>query len=308
VDRRFGENDPSMDPEQRMMERFAQETQRRTKKISFDLEDDEGLQELTHMGRSLSFNKLKDDFEEVISGEEEDLSDEDTPTQESLKRRRGSDDEEEEEEEEEEGRPERKKSKQEVMKEVVAKSKLYKYERQAAKEDDEELREKLDKDLPEIHSLLLGIGRPKPQPAPVPALDTAGNPKMNPDRLALLLGSDADLAKEYDMAHRKMAQDKRSVPTERTKTEQEMTEETTKKLQVLEARRLRRMEGATDSDDEDLESKAVEEEQDEDFGLGAGIQERPTIKDLGIEDEDDFILEDDLLAESGSDVVSLSRS
>jgi hypothetical protein len=25
VDRRFGENDPSMDPEQRMMERFAQE-------------------------------------------------------------------------------------------------------------------------------------------------------------------------------------------------------------------------------------------------------------------------------------------
>ena len=43
--------------------------------------------------------------------------------------------------------PERKKSKAEVMKEVMAKSKLHKYERQQAKEDDEELREELDKDL-----------------------------------------------------------------------------------------------------------------------------------------------------------------
>ena len=36
------------------------------------------------------------------------------------------------------------------MKEVMAKSKLYKYERQKAKEDDDELREELDKDLPNI--------------------------------------------------------------------------------------------------------------------------------------------------------------
>jgi nucleolar protein 14 len=290
------------------------QTQRRTKKISFDLEDDEGPEELTHMGRSLSINQIKDDFEEEMSGGEDDLSDEDDHPGGSLKRRWESNDEESEEEEGEgehdegeEGRPQRKKSKQEVMKEVVAKSKLYKYERQAAKEDDDELREKLDKELPDIQALLHGIGR-KPQPPLVPAVDSAGLPKMNPDRLAQLIGTEANLAKEYDMAHRKMAQDKRSVPTERTKTEQELAEETAKKLQELEAQRVRRMEGAPESDDEGPENMDVDEgrEEDDDFGLGAGIKSRPTIAELGIEDEDDFLLDDNLVAESGSDVDAVS--
>lgn len=57
VDRRFGENDPSMTPEERMLERFTRERQRSSKGVAFNLDDEE---ELTHYGQSLS--KL-DDFD-----------------------------------------------------------------------------------------------------------------------------------------------------------------------------------------------------------------------------------------------------
>ena len=303
LDKRFGENDPSMAPEDKMMERFTQEKQRRHKNSAFDLEDDEVPGELTHMGQSLSLDgpRIKDDFDEELE-----LSDaEDHPSDEerqALKRRRSSDAEGSEDEDEEgNALPERKKSKQEVMKELIAKSKLHKYERQAAKDDDEDLREELDKEMSNIHELLRGIA---PRPAAVPPAQTTG---MNPDRAALLAGTDKiKFDKEYDLRLRQMAQDKRSKPTERTKTEDEKIEEESRKLQELEAKRLRRMQGAPESgDEEDLGDDAPENEEEiEDFGLGAGIKSRPTLAELGVEDEDEFIIDDDLVA-SGSDLEPL---
>jgi nucleolar protein 14 len=72
VDRRFGENDPTMSLEERMLERFTKERQRTSKGIAFNLEDDD---DLTHYGQSLS--KL-DDFDQVglriDSDEEEETS------------------------------------------------------------------------------------------------------------------------------------------------------------------------------------------------------------------------------------------
>jgi hypothetical protein len=71
VDRRFGENDPMMSLEERMLERFTKERQRASKGIAFNLEDDD---DLTHYGQSLS--KL-DDFDHVglqIDSEEEETS------------------------------------------------------------------------------------------------------------------------------------------------------------------------------------------------------------------------------------------
>lgn len=59
VDRRFGEKDPSMSLDERMLERFTQERQRAAKGNVFNLEDEE---ELTHYGQNLS--KL-DDFDNV---------------------------------------------------------------------------------------------------------------------------------------------------------------------------------------------------------------------------------------------------
>ena len=51
LDRRFGESDPSMTPEERMLERFTREKQRVSRSAVFNLDDEE---ELTHYGQSLS--------------------------------------------------------------------------------------------------------------------------------------------------------------------------------------------------------------------------------------------------------------
>ncbi|KAH6708994.1 Nop14-like family protein-like protein [Leptodontidium sp. MPI-SDFR-AT-0119] len=300
LDKRFGENDPSMAPEEKMLERFTREKQVRHKNSSaFDLEDDEGG-ELTHMGQSLSLDgpALKDDFEE----DDLELSDaEDHPSDEErqLKRRRSDIEGEEGEEDDGEERPERKKSKQEVMKELIAKSKLHKYERQAAKDDDEDVREELDKEMSSIHDLLRGIGR---KPAPAPAVVVPG---MNADRAALLSGTDKiKFDKEYDLRLRQLAQDARAKPTEKSKTEEEVIEERARKLQQLEAKRLRRMQGEDVSDDEEKpagnDGPDDEEDEDDEFGFGAGIKVKPSMADLGVEDEDDFLIDDDLVA-SGSE-------
>lgn len=312
MDKRFGENDPRMAPEEKMLERFTREKQLRHKSSSaFDLEDEDISGELTHMGQHLSLDgpAIVDDFdnEDVgLSDADDHHSDEE---RQSRKRRRGSDDQgsQDGEDGEEDSPPERKKTKGEVMKEVIAKSKLHRYERQAAKDDDEDLREELDKELPNIHELLRGIGQ---RPQPVSMVEIPG---MNPDRAALLNGTDkTNFNKEYDMQVKKLTQDKRSKPTERSKTEDERIAEESRKLQELEAKRLRRMQGAPESSDEEggKEQEAEEEDlemEEEDFGLGSGIKansaksSRPTLAELGIEDEDDFLIEDDLVA-SGSDV------
>ena len=57
MDRRFGENDATMTPEERMLERFTKERQRASKGAVFNLEDED---DLTHYGRSLS---VLDDFD-----------------------------------------------------------------------------------------------------------------------------------------------------------------------------------------------------------------------------------------------------
>jgi nucleolar protein 14 len=305
LDRRFGENDPSMAPEDKMLERFTQEKLRRHKNSSaFDLEDEDEPGELTHMGQSLSLDgpTLADDFDEeglALSDADDRPSDtENNPRKrrcESLSEEPGDD------VFDIDGQPERKKTKQEVMKEVIAKSKLYKYERQAAKDEDEDLREELDKEMGDIHALLRGFTRPT---APKP-LDLAG---MNPDRAALLNGAEKlKFEKEYDLRLRQLAQDKKSKPTERTKTEEETLAEESRRLRELEAKRLRRMQGEPEEEDKEDRDKAearmneVSEDEDEDFGLGTGIKARKYASELGVEDEDDFIIDDDLVA-SDSDV------
>jgi nucleolar protein 14 len=307
IDRRFGENDPTMAPEDKMLERFTREKQRRHKNSSlFDLEDEDETGELTHMGQSLSLEgpTLADDFDEEglsLSDPDDHASiTEDNPRKrrrESLSGGLGN------ETVEVDGQPERKKTKQEVMKELIAKSKLHKYERQAAKDEDDDLREELDKDMEEIHTLLrVRFTRPTtPKP-----LDIAG---MNPDRAALLNGAERlKFEKEYDLRLRQLAQDKKSKPTERTKTEEEKLANESRRLQDLEAKRLRRMQGEPGEDDEEEGEAATgisgdmdeEDNEDEDFGLGTGIKLRGTPAELGVEDEDEFIIDDDLVA-SGSD-------
>ncbi|TEA22759.1 putative nucleolar complex protein 14 [Colletotrichum sidae] len=307
LDRRFGENDPSLAEEEKMIERFAREKQRTHKKTSlFDLEEAEPLGELTHMGQSLNFDDsaLADDFDEddLNNGFESDDSD---MLQKRLKRIRSA--EMGEDGEAGEDQPERKKTKKEVMEEVIAKSKAHKYERQVAKDEDEELRLQLDKELPNLHALLSGRGKAEKANANEPS--------------KLIAGVDREtFNKDFDLRLKKLVQDRRAAPTERTKTDEEIAEQESKRLKELEEKRLKRMRGESvsdsgeeeeeDDEDEEMEDRPdfefIPEEEDEDFGLGKGLKARPTATELGFDDEDDFIIDDDLVA-SGSDLELVSE-
>ncbi|KAJ5449744.1 uncharacterized protein N7458_006193 [Penicillium daleae] len=314
VDRRFGENDPTMTPEERAAERFARESQKKMRKESmFNLEEDEEEFQLTHMGQSLTLDGTTvDDFDGGdLDGAE---SDEET----SRKRKRFGEDDEDAEDfidfgEDGEDKPERKKSKAEVMKEVIAKSKFHKAERQKAKEDDDDLREELDQELPDLFEALRGMKAPaKPEP-PKQDLDT-----MNPERAAMLREPEGkDTEKEYDQRLKQLTFDTRSKPTDRTKTEEEKVEEEAKRLKKLEEDRLRRMRGEELSDEEEVESdkdsffQGDEDEESEvddaaAFGLHTTSYEpRP---ELAVEDEDDFIIDDDLVETRSNASLSLDGS
>ncbi|SMR52456.1 unnamed protein product [Zymoseptoria tritici ST99CH_3D1] len=325
VDRRIGEGDVDMTPEERAVQRFAREKERKAKgRGMFDLEgsDEEGGDLLTHGGRKVE-DLVADDFQdESVEGSEDD--EEELFTR---KRRRESDEGEDEEGEEEvdgdeDDQPERKKTKKEVMHELIAKSKMHKYERQKVKEDDDDLREELDKGFGEILGLLQGVKKPPPPPkASVPAAVDSNGPIVNPDRQKLLDGMERSQAdKDYDVRMKQLATDTRAKPSDRAKTAEEKAADEAAKLQKLEEKRLKRMRGEELSDDE-KDGKTDKGDGVEDDGLDGGDQEEdygdeaadfgftssapPTkaskpSEQLVLDDEDEFALEDDLVA-SGSD-------
>ncbi|KAF1959093.1 Nop14-like protein [Byssothecium circinans] len=317
LDRRIGEDDPTMSLEDKMMARFEREQQRKRGGNMFDLEEDDDQFDLTHGGQALQFDEDdlgKDDYDAAsVSGSSDGGED---GFLKQRKRRRDSDDEDNVEDGAEE-QPDRKKSKAEVMKEVVAKSKMHKYERQQQKEDDDDLREELDKDLNDVLAALRGHVSKQavvPESSKEAAKSDFG---INPDRALLLEGrSRGEADKEYDARVRQMLYDQRSKPTERTKTEEEKAQEEAEKLRSLEEKRMRRMKGEPTSDeDEDVIRKPQNEDDDREsirddaaeFGLGGPVEQysRPE----GVDDEDDFLLDDDLIAsDSEADLASGDES
>ncbi|CAK7199595.1 nucleolar complex protein 14 [Sporothrix eucalyptigena] len=343
LDRRLGEGDPNMTPEERALERFTFEKQRihNKKGAVFDLEDDEagflgGADDggLTHMGKSLSLG----DFSKRRSGDFEDNDDLDVRDDFDEEDLRGSDDEDDGTEmgrkkqqlkrmrEElfgdkaeggEDGAPERKKSKKEVMDEVIAKSKYYKYERQVARENDDDVRAELDKMLPELQQLL--------STKPVKAAPQNG--------VAPIIGAPFDkdaFDKTYDVRLRQLIQDKKAEPSARTKTEEEVAAEQSAHLKKLEESRMRRMMGqigyddggnGSEDDSEDggkgekkkadkeaaandgpaLQILRADDYEEDEFNLGKGIKVKHTAAELGFDDEDDFLIDDDLVF-SGSEI------
>ena len=318
-DRRFGENDPTMTPEERALERFTREKQIDFKKGSlFDLDEGEEEGQLTHFGKSLALDEsnVVDDFDEtdlVVSDDGDHRSAENTRKRRRSSTSGNSEDGDAKIDDEDGPLSQRRKTKAEVMKEVIAKSKFHKYERQQAKEDDDDLRAELDKGLPDLYALMRGReSLPPPRPPPL-ANETVI--AMNSDREALLNGMDrAQADKEYDERLRQLVFDKRAKPTERTMTEEEKAIEDARRLEQLEAKRVRRMKGEQDSSDEEaaadepdrnLEAdEDVEAENADTFGLGTGITNRNGRKVLDVEDEDDFFIEDDLIASASEASLS----
>jgi nucleolar protein 14 len=137
----------------------------------------------------------------------------------------------------------------------------------------------------------------------------------------VIAGKDkTQLDKDYDLRLKLLAADNRAQPAERTKTDEEKAEEESNRLKELEEKRLRRMRGEAGEEDEEEEEeegkgrgrgkkKNAEEEvhdpfndeEEDEFGLGNGVKYRPTATELGFDDEDDFLIDDDLVA-SGSEL------
>ncbi|CDZ98611.1 Nucleolar protein involved in 40S ribosome biogenesis [Phaffia rhodozyma] len=182
-DRRFGESNPTLTPEEKMLERFTREKQAQRSALGgasgrgkgkelFNLGDDEAGMEgfgedevgwgggagaggeewgLTHGGRS-----LEDDFELGGFGAGEDDEDRGQIDRRTVQKSHFGGFEEEDNDSEDD-KPERKRSKAEIMAEVIAKSKDHKYARQMEKEKDEATRLEIDNEFADIRDMLMGM-------------------------------------------------------------------------------------------------------------------------------------------------------
>ncbi|XP_072262617.1 nucleolar protein 14 [Pyxicephalus adspersus] len=220
MDKRFGEYDTKLTPEEKMMKRFAMERQRNVdKKTMYNLNEEE---ELTHYGQSLAaLEKLNDPVDSDSDTEERGaLSAALTAAHfggGGLLRKKAPSEQNEEE-------PEKPKTRKELIEELIAKSKTEKRERQTQREKALELTEKLDSDWKSIQSLL-AHKTPKSE-----RKTEAEKPK--PD--------------DYDKIVRELGFEMKAQPSDRMKSEQEIAREEQERLQKLEAERLRRMRGEDD--------------------------------------------------------------
>ncbi|NXN33045.1 NOP14 protein, partial [Nycticryphes semicollaris] len=218
-DRRFGEYNTKISPEEKMIRRFTLERQQNYgKKNIYNLNEDE---ELTHYGQSLAeIEKLNDIVDSDSDTEERGtLSAELTAAHfgggGGLLRKKASSEQQDEEEE-------KPKSRKELIEEMIAKSKQEKQERQSQRESALELTEKLDNDWKEIQTLIV-------RKAPKSEKKDKEVEKPKPD--------------DYDMIVRELGFEMKAKPSERMKTEEELAKEEQARLQKLEADRLRRMHG-----------------------------------------------------------------
>ncbi|KAJ7173755.1 nucleolar protein 14 [Mycena filopes] len=273
VDRRFGENDPSMSVEERMLERFTKERQRTSRGVAFNLEDED---ELTHYGQSLS---KFDDFDNSglrLGDEDDEESGQLNPDIVGKTHFGGFSD----DEEDDPDQPERKKSKAEVMAEVMAKSKEHRLRRQMEREEEENVRHELDQEFDSLRDLIYA---PDPSASGSNSIPLGAAPK--PIEIETV---DVD----YDQRVRELAFDARAKPKDRTKTEEEVALAEKEALEKAERRRRKRMLGLDESDSEaedgrsrkkrkrgadDLEDDFQDEEEDGWDGIGAGLGEQASV-------------------------------
>uniref|UniRef100_A0A3Q0SD01 NOP14 nucleolar protein homolog (yeast) n=1 Tax=Amphilophus citrinellus TaxID=61819 RepID=A0A3Q0SD01_AMPCI len=221
IDRRFGEYDTKMAPEDKILQRFTMERQRvHEKKDVYNLNEEE---ELTHYGQSLA---EMEKFNDIVNSDDESeekglLSAELTASHfgggGGLLRKKTSG----EQQEEQEG-AQRAKTRQELIEELIQKSKQEKRERQVQREEAQELTEKLDQEWKNIQALMV---------KKMPKAERADKPEEKPKR------------DEYDMMVRELGFEMKAQPSEKMKTPEELAKEEREKLQKLEADRLRRMMG-----------------------------------------------------------------
>lgn len=272
-DRRFGERDKNLTEEEKMLERFTRERQSQSKKKSnlFNLDDDQDNEfgnnnidmygnNLTHLGNTITDADMEEDSQYFAEqeGNKRSLYDED-----SL----GYD--------QESNGPARKKTKAEVMQEVIAKSKFHKQERQKAQRKLEDEIEDVDEEFDDVMAELFTSNK---------------NKKKEP-----IIEPKAENDIEYDMNVKKLLLEKRAVPADRTKTEEELQKEADEKKKKLEQQRMDRMNGMLV--DEEGEERGVE---DLDNGFWESEEENEE-EDIADSDDDIKFGEDEAEADNDNE-------
>ncbi|KTW29300.1 hypothetical protein T552_01255 [Pneumocystis carinii B80] len=202
VDHRFGEHNTHLSLEEKMLQRYAVEKQKLYEKNNiYNLNEDVG-----------NFGESPIEIEDFENDTENDSGNIDFETV-NDEHFGGFDN-------SEQLNNNMKKSKSEVMKEIIEKSKLRKYERQKEKQEDEMKREMLDAEFNDLHSLLAKN-------------DKSISSKIDQEQ------TNKDI--QYDLSVKELAFEKRACPSSRTKTEEEIVQEKAEELQRLEEERLKRM-------------------------------------------------------------------
>lgn len=177
-----------------------------------------------------------------------------------------------EEEDEEEGRP---KTHQEIMNEVMMKSKMYRAERRQSKAVDEVQREALDSALPELMSLLSESNAMKNTPVE----DSA---KAN------------SAGFDYDTTLLSLEKERRGRATQRTKTEEEKEAEERERLEELENTRLTRMSNLPEDDSDEENRKEDKKAKENVVGDAKKMKSKShaqPLKDIGDADKVPFVFD-----------------
>uniref|UniRef100_H2YBE2 Nucleolar protein 14 n=1 Tax=Ciona savignyi TaxID=51511 RepID=H2YBE2_CIOSA len=259
-DARIGVNDEQMSVEEKMLHRFSLERKKKHEKMAqFNLNDDE---ELTHLGRSLSTMNKFDDFEESDNedGPGGTISEyvENAHFGGGIFTKKTS----------ETNNDEMNKTRKEVIEDIIAKSKLAKYEKKAAKEKSDELRDKLDDAWGDFQKLI------KPSVRTSNDKESARE-KSGPD--------------DYDLAVKQMLFDRKATPSEKQKTEEQLREEQQALLRKQEEERLSRMQMAEGDGKKQRKHQSADALED-DFAL---------LNDEDAIDEEEDLPEDQVESELG---------
>ncbi|WPK27754.1 hypothetical protein PUMCH_005154 [Australozyma saopauloensis] len=242
VDRRFGENNAKMTQEEKMLQRFTRERQLKSGAFSLGSDDEFGNDD----------DDANGGFTLTHSGRSLEF---DSPLLGHLEEIPNYVD-----EDAVETGPARKKSKREVMAEIIAKSKFHRKERQKAFEKTQEEIMDLDEEFGDVVGALRGQRTARPA--------------------AIVPKSQQDI--EYDAKMRELTYDRRSVPADRTKTDEEIAQEHREKMQRLEQDRINRMTALRGDED-----GADADDLDDDFWAGSDDEEGQAIGEDGEEEDDE---------------------
>ena len=280
IDKRFGERDKNLTEEEKMLERFTRERQnqsmgsgsgsgRKRAANLFNLEDDDddnannlyNEMNLTHGGALLdditdnedespemgALGPMKRPYSAIdAEGNGEFGGSESLSSQ----------------------YPQKKKTKAEVMKEIIAKSKFYKHERQKAQMKIENEIEGLDENFDDVMASLMATQPPKEKV-------NVGGPEGGNDDKDSNNNNNNNIDLEYDTKLQQLALERRAVPSDRTKTEDELQKEAEEKRQTLEKQREDRIHGLIEVGDgeergvEDLDDNFWSDNEDEAGEVGS---------------------------------------